>query len=109
MHCSEPVAWRGSWRAPNGPRYRVEACEGHRPIPDDGSGPNRLASRRVVPSGTQVQVHPVALPLDLIDLALAVILAVGLEGEQLGVSGERLEGCQHVSYCHAPTVATATR
>jgi hypothetical protein len=28
---SDPVAWRGSWRAPNGRRYRVEACEGHRP------------------------------------------------------------------------------
>jgi hypothetical protein len=27
-HCSEPVAWRGSWRAPSGRRYRVEACSG---------------------------------------------------------------------------------
>ena len=36
-HCSEPVAWRGSWRAPNGRRYRVEACEGHRPLPVEGS------------------------------------------------------------------------
>jgi hypothetical protein len=38
-HCPEPVAWRGSWRAPNGRRYRIEACEGHRPAPDEGSGP----------------------------------------------------------------------
>jgi hypothetical protein len=38
-HCPEPVAWRGSWRAPNGRRYRVEACEGHRPPPAQGSGP----------------------------------------------------------------------
>jgi hypothetical protein len=39
-----------------------------------------------------VQVHAAALPLDLIDLALAVALAAGLEGEQLDLSGERLEG-----------------
>ena len=37
-----------------------------------------LASRPVVPAGAQVQVHPTALPLDLIDLALAVVLAVML-------------------------------
>lgn len=30
MHCPAPVAWRGSRRAPNGRRYRVEACEDHR-------------------------------------------------------------------------------
>jgi hypothetical protein len=44
----------------------------------------------------------------IIDVALAVILAAGLEGEQLGVPRERLEGCQHVSYCHAPSVANKT-
>ena len=38
-HCREPVVWRGSWRAPNGRRYRAEACEGHRPALDKGSGP----------------------------------------------------------------------
>jgi hypothetical protein len=38
----------------------------------------RLASRWVVPAGAQVQVHPAALPLDLVDLALAVVLAVML-------------------------------
>jgi hypothetical protein len=38
-----------------------------------------------------MQVHPAALPLHLIDLALAVILAAGLEGEQLGVPRERLK------------------
>ena len=37
-HCPEPLAWRGSWRAPNGRRYRVEACEGHRPPSHEGSG-----------------------------------------------------------------------
>jgi hypothetical protein len=41
-----------------------------------------------------MQVYPVALPLDLIDVAFAVVLATGLEGEQLGVPRERLEGCQ---------------
>jgi hypothetical protein len=38
-----------------------------------------------------VEVHPAALPLDLVDLALAVILATGLEGQQLGVPREGLE------------------
>ena len=37
-HCPEPVTWRGSRRAPNGRRYRIEACEGHQPQPDEGSG-----------------------------------------------------------------------
>jgi hypothetical protein len=36
-HCPKPVAWRGSWRAPNSRRYRMEACEGHRPLPAKGS------------------------------------------------------------------------
>jgi hypothetical protein len=30
-HCPEPPAWRGMFRARNGRRYTVEACEGHRP------------------------------------------------------------------------------
>jgi len=30
-HCPEPPTWRGTFRAPNGRRYRVEACEGHQP------------------------------------------------------------------------------
>jgi hypothetical protein len=38
-HCPEPVAWRGSWRAPNGRRYRIEACEGHRPAFAQASRP----------------------------------------------------------------------
>jgi hypothetical protein len=34
------TAWPGgSWRAPSGRRYRAEACEGHRPALDKGSGP----------------------------------------------------------------------
>jgi hypothetical protein len=63
--------------------------------------PHRLASRGVVPAGAQVQVHPVALELKLVDLALAVVLTAGLEGEQLRVPRERLKCGQHVSYRHA--------
>ena len=56
-----------------------------------------------------MQVDPVALPLDLVDFPLTVVLAAGLEGKQLGVTRERLEGCQHVSHSHAPSVAGAAR
>jgi hypothetical protein len=34
-HCPKPAAWRGWWRAPNGRRYRVEACQDHQPAPAD--------------------------------------------------------------------------
>jgi hypothetical protein len=37
-HCPTPVTWRGSWRAPNGRRYWVDACQGHRPTLVEGSG-----------------------------------------------------------------------
>jgi hypothetical protein len=50
-HCPEPVAWRGSWRAPNGRRYRVEACEGSPTATSSGQRPYCLASRRVVAAG----------------------------------------------------------
>jgi hypothetical protein len=49
-----------------------------------------LVSRRVVPACAQVQVHPAALPLGLVDLPLAVILATGLERQQFGLSREVL-------------------
>jgi hypothetical protein len=55
-------------------------------------------SRRVVAAGAEMQIHAAALPLDLIDLALAVVFAAGFEGQYLGVPRERLEGCQDVSY-----------
>jgi hypothetical protein len=54
---------------------------------------HRLASPRVVTADAEVQIHPAALPLDLIDLPLAVVLAASLESQQLRVSWERLEGC----------------
>jgi hypothetical protein len=40
-HCLEPPTWRGTFRAPNGRRYTVEACEGHRPPADQGGEAGR--------------------------------------------------------------------
>jgi hypothetical protein len=48
--------------------------------PGRGQRPHRLASRRVIPAGAKMQVDPASLPLDLIDLAFAVVLTAGLEG-----------------------------
>jgi hypothetical protein len=45
----------------------------------------------LVAAGPQVQIHPAALELELVDLALAVVLATGLEGQDLQVAGEVLE------------------
>jgi hypothetical protein len=44
-----------------------------------------------------MQVHPASLPLDFVDLAFAVVVTAGLEGEQLRVPRVNLEGIQHVS------------
>jgi hypothetical protein len=104
-HCPRQVAWRGSWWAPNGRRYRIEACEGPSTTLRRGQPPHRLASGRLVAAGAQVQEDAAALPLDLIDLALAVVLTTGLEGQQFGVPRERLECGQHVLYCHSLSVA----
>jgi hypothetical protein len=54
----------------------------------------RLAPRRIAPTGAEVQVYAAALPLDLVDLAFAVFLAAGLEGEHFQVLGEPLQGGQ---------------
>jgi hypothetical protein len=35
-HGPEPPTWRGTFRARNGRRYTVEACEGHRPPAGSG-------------------------------------------------------------------------
>ena len=51
-----------SWRAPNGRRYRVEACEGPPAPTGRGQRPHGLALRQVVPADAQVQVRPAALP-----------------------------------------------
>jgi hypothetical protein len=55
-----------------------------------------------------MQVHPAALPLDLIDLALAVVLTTGLERQQLSVPRERLERGQPVSNSHSLSLARRT-
>jgi hypothetical protein len=57
------------------------------------------------PASAKMQIHPAALPLHLIDLALAEILTARLDGQQLGVSGEHLERGQHHSYRHPLSVA----
>ena len=44
---------------------------------------NRLPPRWLVASDPQVQVDPAALELELVDLALAVLFAAGLEGHDL--------------------------
>jgi hypothetical protein len=50
-----------------------------------------LSLRWVVPSDAEVEVDPTSLPLDLVDLALAVFLAIGLYCEQLGVPRKPLQ------------------
>jgi hypothetical protein len=45
-----------------------------------------------------MQIHPAALPVDLIHLALAVVLTTGLEGQQLRFPRERLKRGQQISY-----------
>src|SRR5215213_1375445 len=61
------------------------------------------------PSGLQGEVHPAALPLDLVDFAFAVVVAAGLEGEHFHISRQALQALQQFSYGHAPSVATRTR
>jgi hypothetical protein len=60
---------------------------------------------RLVAAGPQVQIDPAALELELVDLTLAVLLATGLESEDLQVAGQVLELGQQFSYCHPLTVA----
>jgi hypothetical protein len=43
MHCPQPLVWRCTFRARDGRRYLVEACEGHRP-PVVSPQPARAAS-----------------------------------------------------------------
>ena len=52
-----------------------------------------------------MQVDPVALELDLIQLYLAILVAAGLHGQHLGVSREPLQRGKHVSYGCPPRVA----
>ena len=52
-----------------------------------------------------VQVDPVTLPLDLIDLALAVLLAASLERQHLRVPRQVLQRGQHFSNGRSSRVA----
>src|SRR5215208_5289657 len=56
-----------------------------------------------------MEVHPAALPLHLVDLAFAVVLATSLKGEQFRILGEPLQRSQQVTYGHIPRVATVAR
>jgi hypothetical protein len=53
-------------------------------------GLDRL-SPGLVAVGAQVQVDPAALELELVDLALAVVFAAGLEGQDLQIAREDLQ------------------
>jgi hypothetical protein len=115
--CFRMVAHHGDAGLTSAPRRWLGAgLGGPRTVAATGSrstratGPSRMKVAALPPSlaaDAQVQVDPAALPLDLIDLALAVVLAPGLEGQQLGVAGKHLEGREHVSYCHALSVAVS--
>jgi hypothetical protein len=97
----DPTHYLSQWPGPRRGERRIAAATGRglRGPPACAARRQRhggLAPRRVVPAGAEVQVHPAALPLDLIDLALAVVLATRLERQQLGVPRKRLECCQQV-------------
>jgi hypothetical protein len=78
-------------RGPQPPKRRVlVGIDRHR----------RLPRRRIVQSDSEVQVDPAPLPLDLVDLALAVLLAAWFEGEQFRLPRKLLEFGQHLSDGH---------
>jgi hypothetical protein len=60
----------------------------------------RLPPRWVVPADAKVQIHPAALKLELVDLALAVLLAAGLERQHLEVAGKMLQAGKELSNGH---------
>jgi hypothetical protein len=64
------------------------------------SAMGRLQLLGLVAAGPEVQVDPAALELELVDLALAVILATGLERQDLQVARQALELGQELSYRH---------
>jgi hypothetical protein len=59
--CPEPPMWLGPFHTPNGRRYRVEACESHRPQVTTAP---RLS--RELPGRLQIQTMPSVLadPVD---------------------------------------------
>jgi hypothetical protein len=103
---TDATARSSTGRIPGG--SSSEQASGARP-PAVG-GCEGLVLAGVVSAHAQVEVDLAALPLDLIDLidlALAVVLTAGLEGQQLGVPREGLEGYQHVSHSHASLLCQA--
>jgi hypothetical protein len=68
-------------KAPGGDAGPPPGRDPARPWPEPATA---AAARRVKP---QLQVDPAALELELVDLALAVILAAGLEREQFTIAG----------------------
>jgi hypothetical protein len=82
------VAWavaNGEWPPVPGRGMRGSpALVGWRPYSQE------LASVVLAP-GAEMEVHPAALPLDLVDLAFAVLLPAGLEGEQFCVPRQPLQ------------------
>jgi hypothetical protein len=85
---------------------RVESLV-ERLVAHSGPRTDRLLPRRVVASGPEMQVHAAALPLDLVELALAVVLTAGLEGEHVCVPREALELGEQLSNRHALSVSDA--
>jgi hypothetical protein len=65
---------------------------------DLSNGPGQLPPRWFVASGPEMQIDARALEFEFVDLALAVVLAAGLEGEDLQVAREVLELGQEFSY-----------
>ena len=85
--CIARSRWPGAGRSGR----RMAATTASRPVRATVPHPLRAATWPLSvatgrPSGTEVQVHPAALPLDFIKLAFAVVLTAGLEREQLHVS-----------------------
>jgi len=56
-----------------------------------------------------MQVHPAALPLNLVDLAPALLLAARLHRQDLSIARKVLQRDQHLSHRHTPRVVARLR
>jgi hypothetical protein len=72
--------------------------------PGPPAGPSCL-TLPVVSRDTEVQVDVAALPLDLVDLALAVVLTASLERQHLRVPRKLLQRAQHLLNGHSAKLA----
>jgi hypothetical protein len=77
-------------------RRSAASCSGSTSAID----PAGLWPRWLVAPDPQMQVEAAALGLELVDPAFAVVVAAGLEGEDLQVAGEVLELGQQFSDGH---------